>query len=491
MTDAKITGGFEKFAASEFYVWALAGAAFLFFVTGLDLAGIVIFAAVAAAALCFTSDEKHALAPLLIMVFQLSFRHEGKAVDYYSTPAAICFFAAAVAIFVAGAVYYAVKVRPLRNRTFTLRRPMTVSFAVLAAVTLCGGLFYSPYDFSSLLYAFGTAVMFPAFYMLFGFFTHGGEAERIYISRCLVALMLLICAQLAAFYAFNFADYGVMNGAFKGSMVIGWGMSNTIGALLVMLIPAAYYLIGKNRAPIFNYIAVFVAINAVYFTMSRAALLVGVPMCVVLSAITFFAKKQTRAKVGVMSAAFVAIELTLVLIVVLGDKARVFCSFFIENAVSDATDIAEASRGRLQLWAGYIELFTEAPLFGAGFYNAFNRFRNQTMTIFSGMAHNTPLQYLGSCGIVGIAGYLYHRYRSVKLFVKNYSYEKLMFGAGCAALVLMSLFDVYFTAPYFAMFYCLYLTLAEGCPPDRKEPPVISAYDDSVCSARFGKARRK
>ena len=66
-----------------------------------------------------------------------------------------------------------------------------------------------------------------------------------------------------------------------------------------------------------------------------------------------------------------------------------------------------------------------------------------------------------------------------------------MFAVFCAALVLMSLFDVYFTAPYFAMFYCLYLTLAESCPPDRKEPPVISAYDDSVRSARFGKARRK
>ena len=491
MMEKRMTNGYDKFVYGRFYIPALAIFAFIFFVTGLDLAGVVIYAALFALALNLAQDEKYALAPLLMLIFQLSFRHEGKAVDYYSAPLAICFFAVAVIIAAAGIIRYAVKVRPLRTRRMGLKkRPMLLPFVVLAAVTLTGGLFYSPYNFASLLYAAGIALMFVAFYIVFCFLTHGGEDERVYLSKCMVAVMLLICAQLAAFYAFNFADYGVMDGKFKGSMVIGWGMSNTIGALLVMLIPAAYYLIGKNVMPVFNYISVFIAINAVYFTMSRAALLIGVPMCVVLSAITFFKKKPVRAKVGVMSAAFVALDLLLVLVIILAGKVQVFAGFFIENSVSDATDIVEASRGRIGLWIGYIKLFLSAPLFGTGFYNAFEKFMTSTMTIFSGMAHNTPLQYLGSCGIVGIAGYLYHRVESVRLFVKNYCYEKLMFAAGCAALVLMSLFDVFFMSPYFAMFYCLYIVLSEDCRPQPECEKPVSVYDhETATAARHSKKK--
>ena len=99
------------------------------------------------------------------------------------------------------------------------------------------------------------------------------------------------------------------------------------------------------------------------------------------------------------------------------------------------------------------------------------------MTMFSGMAHNTVFQYLGSCGIVGIAGYAYHRYASVKLYIKDYSYEKLMFAVGCAALVLMALFDVFFISPYFTLFYCMYIVLSENCPADKnnKKDAVVNA----------------
>ena len=77
---------------------------------------------------------------------------------------------------------------------------------------------------------------------------------------------------------------------------------------------------------------------------------------------------------------------------------------------------------------------------------------------------------------MGIAGYRYTRVESVRLFVKNYCYEKLMFAAGCAALVLMSLFDVFFMTPYFAMFYCLYIVLSEDCRPLPEREKPVSVY---------------
>lgn len=484
----KSAEGFRRFAASKYYIVSVAATALFFFSTGLELAGIVISAVLFAAALIFTDNERYAMPPLLTLIFQLSFRHDGdKVVNYYSQPLAIAFFAVAVIIIAAAMVFYALKIRPNRNRSFGIKnRKMLLPTAVLAAVTVLGGLFYSPYDFASLLYAFGIGGMFLAFYIGFAYLTDGTEETRIYLAKTTVSVMLLICAELIVFYAFNFPSYGILSSSWKGSMTIGWGMSNTIGALLVMLIPSAYYLMNKNVNFTFNYIAVFIAIDAVYFTMSRAALLVGVPMCVVLSVITFLSKRELRKKTAIASALFVAIVVCFALIVILTDKLSVFADFFIRNSISGSGDVSTASRGRTELWAGYWESFKSAPIFGIGFYNAFYKFMSSTMTMFSGMAHNTVFQYLGSCGIVGIAGYAYHRYASVKLYVKDYSYEKLMFAAGCAALVLMSLFDVFFTSPYFTMFYCMYLVLGENCRSDKsdKKGPVANA--SSVTEEKAG-----
>lgn len=475
----KSVAGFRRFATSKYYIVSVAAMALFFFVTGLDLAGIVISAALFAAALIFTDNERYAMPPLLTLIFQLSFRHNGeKVVNYYSQPLAIAFFAVAVIIIASAIVFYALKIRPKRNRSFCIKnRKMLLPMTILAAITVLGGLFYSPYDFASLLYAFGVGGMFVAFYIGFAYLTDGLEETRIYLAKTTVSVMLLICAELATFYAFNFSSYGVMNSSWKGSMTIGWGMSNTIGALLVMLIPSAYYLMNKNINFTFNYVAVFIAINAVYFTMSRAALLVGVPMCVVLSVITFVNKHELRKKTAVASALFVAADAIFVLTVMAAGKLTVFTDFFIQNSISGSGDISTASRGRTELWAGYWELFKSAPVFGVGFYNAFYKFMSSTMTMFSGMAHNTVFQYLGSCGIVGIAGYAYHRYASVKLYIKDYSYEKLMFAAGCAALVLMALFDVFFISPYFTLFYCMYIVLSENCPTDKnnKKDAVVNA----------------
>lgn len=461
----RIKGTLIRLCNSPYYIAAVAALAFLFFVTGLSFIGIVISSAIFAVTLLFTDNERYCFPPLLTMIFQLSFvGHDAdNELQYFSSPAAITFFAVAAAIMAIALIVYFVKIYKTRQRkTDFFRRPMFWAFVALFAATIFGGLFYKPYDFSSLLYAVGIGGMFLAFYAAFAFLCDKTEQTRIYLARTMVSVMLLIAAELAVFYAFNFADYGIMSSDWKAVMHIGWGISNTIGAMLVMLIPAAYYLINKNIDAPFHYFTVFVAITATYFTMSRTALVVGAPMCVILTIISFVKNKSLRPLLGVMSACFVLAYVIFAIAIILTGKIDVFTDFFIKNSVSGSGTVEEASRGRTDLWKGYFELFKSSPVFGAGFYNAFEKLRLGGMTRFSGMAHNTIMQYLGSCGIVGIAGYLYHRYRSVRLFVKGYSYEKLMFAAGCASVVCMSLLDVFFLSPYFAMFYCLYIVLSEN-----------------------------
>ena len=464
----RIRGTVIRLSSSPYYIAFVTVLAFLFYVTGLSRTGIIVSAALFAVTLLLCDNERYCFAPLLTLIFQLSFvSGRGKdELQHFSSPLSIVCFAIAVIIIAVAVALYFIKIYKTRNRkTDFFRRPMFIAFAVLFLVTIAGGLFHSPYDLSSLLYAFGIGGMFLAFYAAFAFLLDKTERTRIFLARTMVAVMLLIAAELATFYAFNFGSYGVMDADWKAVMHVGWGISNTVGALLVALIPAAYYLINKNYNVRFNYFAVFVAITAVYFTMSRTALVVGAPMCVILTVISFIKRKNLRATLGIMSASFVLALVVAALIIVLCGKTEVFAAFFIENSVSGSGTVEQASRGRTDLWKGYFELFKTAPVFGVGFYNAFNKLRLTGMTMFSGMAHNTVLQYLGSCGAVGLIGYFYHRYRSVKLFVKNYSYEKLMFAAGCAAIVCMSLLDVFFLTPYFAMFYCLYVVLSENVSP--------------------------
>lgn len=463
---------YNSFAESKYYIPLITVFALLFYTTGLDLLGIILSAIAVGTALLFTDNPRYSMPPLFTLVFQLSFQHVTYGdMAYYTQPLSIVCFAIAAIILITSITVHIYKNYKANKITFK-KKPsrLFISMLIMAASMLTAGLFHTPFDFMSLLYAFGIGIMFILFYLLFAVLTDNTEQTRIYAAKSMVAVMVLICLEIAVFYAFRFGQFGIMNSTWKSNMTLGWGISNTAGALIVMLIPAAYYLIYKNINVAFNYCAVFVAINAVYFTMSRAALLVGFPLIVALAIFCFIKNKTSRKKIGLLTVFFIITELALVAIIVLTDSVKIFADFFISTSSSpnapDGTVVPD-TRGRTKLWSGYVEFFKSAPIFGVGFYNAFRSLMNPNMTLFSGMAHNTIIQFLGSCGTVGILAYLYHRTETVIINVKNYSTEKLLLSMEILALILMSLFDVYFMSPYFIIFYDLILVLCEKF--DKKE----------------------
>lgn len=464
--ETKTNNFVNKFVTSSFYLPTVVIISLIFYASGADLAGMMVLSAMFAVALVFSSNERYAMPPLFCMLFVLSFWHALKGdATFYSNIDSIITFVIDGLLIASGLIVYFIKVRPSRSdktSKFTLKgKTSFISTALMAAGMILGGFMYTPYDWVSTLYGLGIGAMFVAVYMFFSVIYDGTEESRIFYAKSMVALLALIICELGVFYIVRFRDFGVMNNAFKGSMNLGWGISNTCGALMVMLISAAYYLVYKNVNVAFNYIMVFLAINATYFTMSRTALLIGAPLVVALSVFCFVKNKRSSAKIGCLTAAFIAAEALFLAIIMLCGKLGVITDFFTSTILSESGTVDINSRGRSELWSGYIEFFKTAPVFGAGFFNCFKSLMNPNMTMFSGMAHNTPLQFLGSCGIAGFAAYAYHRFVSIKIVVKNYTHEKFMFAAGIVALILMSLFDVYFTSPYFIIFYELYIVLCE------------------------------
>ena len=55
--------------------------------------------------------------------------------------------------------------------------------------------------------------------------------------------------------------------------------------------------------------------------------------------------------------------------------------------------------------------------------------------------HNTYVQILATCGLIGLVAYIYHRVQTVKIVMKDFNHEKLFMAIGILAIILISLID--------------------------------------------------
>jgi O-antigen ligase len=79
------------------------------------------------------------------------------------------------------------------------------------------------------------------------------------------------------------------------------------------------------------------------------------------------------------------------------------------------------------------------------------------MDVFPYLYHNTPVQLLGSLGIVGTLSYAYHRFLTLRLVFKKPSAGKTFLGICILGLLLFSLTDVLFFKTYPTIIYSLML----------------------------------
>ena len=119
-----------------------------------------------------------------------------------------------------------------------------------------------------------------------------------------------------------------------------------------------------------------------------------------------------------------------------------------------------------------LALFARSPVFGNSFYSpGYQPWDWSTVESFSGMFpprwHNTLVQLLASCGLVGLGAYVLHRIQTVRLFLREPGKEKVFIG--CAMLVLLgcSLFDCHFFNLGPTLFYSMALAFAENCPTQK------------------------
>ena len=117
-----------------------------------------------------------------------------------------------------------------------------------------------------------------------------------------------------------------------------------------------------------------------------------------------------------------------------------------------------------------LELFGKNPIMGGGFFslNEYGKYYYiwEKVEAFSAgfpeRWHSTVIQLLVSCGLVGMVAYLFHRYQTVKLFVKKINDEKIFIGASLLLLLGLSLIDCHFFNVGPVLIYSAALAFVEG-----------------------------
>lgn len=368
----------------------------------------------------------------------------------------------AIIIF-ASAILYRTVTGVIRGRV-----KFNANFLTLLAlcVALCfNGLFYSEYVSLNLVYGLALSATFILVYL----FTNGnvksdGETFK-KIASYLIALSLVISLELIVAY-FTYEGLIVDGVVQRTLLFIGWGTYNTIGGLLVITLPAWFYMAGKSKygfafliGALFNFVMCFLSMSRQAMLMSMVLI---IPCCVWLLIVDRDKKR------------FIDI---CILVGALGALAILLGAFHAElgNFFKNALKSLETGSGRLKLWKVGMSNFMRKPIFGVGFYDPLAEYNPVTKSgsvgyweggfeyIIPEMAHNTIIQLFSCCGAVGVIAYAVHRTRTVISFLDNVTSERTFAFLTMAAVLLVSLLDnhiFYFlpTVTYTVMISLLNLT---------------------------------
>ena len=265
---------------------------------------------------------------------------------------------------------------------------------------------------------------------------------------------LLLCEVGWIYLTGNVIRNGIIE---RNTIYTGWGMYNNIGSTLAMMIPFPFYLATKYRKGWIGTLAGSLFLVGVVLTCSRASILCGGGIyCVCVVLMLYFANNR---KANTVTVAFF-LGGVFVLVMFFGKPLM--------NLFSSLLDQGLDPSNRDSIYRDGILLFGKYPLFGGSFfsteYKPWGWSTNEAFTsFFPPRWHNTWVQLLASCGVVGFAAYVLHRWQAVKLFLQDREPEKIFIACSLAVLLTTSLFDCHFFNIGPVLFYSMALAFAENC----------------------------
>ncbi len=449
--------------SSRVFPFITTAVALLCYYLGLDLVFIYYFAVTSVVFLLFAEDLTPLVSNFLFLNVIVSAKNSPSETvssanpEFYTTPAVLGQVAALITIIVV-AMAFRMAVTVKRGK-FKIT-PIFYGLCFLSFAFLINGLFSENYDPLSMVYGIFLVFFFLGVYALMKDNLTGGEKQFKDLAFAFIAFSITLIVELVVKYATteNIIVGGVIQ---KTSLTFGWGIWNTMGMLLTLCIPPIVYLAGKYKHGYFFFIYAIIVTLAAIFSMSRQAM-GGAILVFVISTVALLIYGKNKLANGIITGAL-AVALVVICAVYREEILKLFKSVF---------DTLSGGNGRFKLWEAAWENFLSAPLLGTGFFANVNAPDFDGLAIVPEMYHNTFMQLLGSCGLLGFAAYAVHRVQTVKSFFSNVTEERTYIAVLVLGLLAMNLVDNHLFYMLPTLVYSSMIALLEKTKT-RKKPKLL------------------
>lgn len=432
-----------KFCNSPLYAVSIGAVCILSHTLDIPVVGALLLTILTVPALVFCKNSL-VLAPFFMMC---SFVMSDKTMpppksDYYNSPAIIASLCILLVILLSAFAFHLVFYK--KWKVIFRRAYLTASIAITSGVLLVGGFTTESFVPSGVWTALSIAA---TTFLPYAFMINCGEYEgrktvENFIWSLIVSSLVIGAAVLEQYiiYDFNITD--------KGSMLqFGYLISNTAAAVVVIALPLTFYFVYIYKRGYWFMLLVALELLIIVATESRASILVAVPGVIIVSAVMCFKKKTGRIgyyiMFGLEIAAVIAVS------VIFRNKFADIMSSLMSGDFKDS--------GRIWLWRIGFESWVEHPLFGIGLWFLPEQYGLRYFSF-----HCTPITYLYCCGIIGLIGYIYHRYKTVRLtFSAKLTPERVFLALAVLAFAVNALLDIGMTHVQHLLYYGMILALIE------------------------------
>lgn len=469
----------ESFATKPAFIFIVCAVAFLFHALAFDLAGLLLFAFVGGLMLVLLDDARPALTVIFFTIFIVStqnstgFTKWGTGVGYYERKSVLipliiggCFLVGCMAV-------RCVKFR--RNfASAKLWLPLVVFSVslVLSGVSSAAKYYYG----ESVLFGLIGVASYLGFYLILTGITDGFDGLFDYAATLFSGVTLIISLEVIYVYflhmlpPFEFlpenwrfcmraGKFPTLLADWKNLLITGCGVSNQSGAMLACLLPAVFCKIAKSKNYVWYSLLAILSATTIVLTLSRAAMLVGGVLFVVLAVVTAAKIEKKEIFVGIFAAFALA---GIIALMILADKYDVNLLKYLSPKKGPGLN------GRGQLWKAAVDYFKESPIFGVGFAYPYHN-DPTSADAFRALLHNFVFQAFASSGIAGVIALAYALIAVFFRLIKN-SYEgKLYILCFLFGFMVISLLDIMYYVPYYVLFAMFMIVVAEKDILKRKE----------------------
>ncbi len=350
------------------------------------------------------------------------------------------------------------------RRLFTTKRTFLYSILALGATYFLSGILhpqYLEYAKGNLLFAF---IQFASIFLLYFILSASVKWDQFnldYFAWSGLIMGFVVSAEIICIYSMN--NVIIDGSIIRSNIYSGWGCYNNIGAIISMSIPFAFYFAArKKRSSIFFLLACLLLIMVV-LSGSRGSLvgaIIAFLICFIYTNFHGSYKKEYR-----ITAITLLCLISVTALIFPHQIDQMFDHLPNIAHIEDGTLVTNDS-GRIEIYKKGWKVFLHNPIFGQSFYPIeYELYGFAQMpefhSFFPPRWHNTVIQMLASCGIVGMLAYSYHRIDTFIMYFKKRTLTNAYILFFIITLGTMSLLDCHLFNVGPVLFYSIALAVME------------------------------